>query len=312
MLKYLFGIILLIKSILGNTQTAQLNFVYKNGSMAGRWYVMDLPVSLFDPWVPQGQLAVFYPPVYSVGKLCGLIFFSPGDGENTSLDITQVNVNSLARMVAGGLTPYSILPNKDTLFWVVVAIHNNAGSAYRTQLKQILPWIFDKSGIKYDPNHVWTTGLSGGGSATWASVMIDTSISKRITGMMSLANGGWDSNLPLYNSNLNFACTHGVYFFPYIGTADPGYNASGFLAYDALLKQWCLPDHYHPHVILNGTHSANVWDVPFNSRAIWDSLGIIGYTPPTIPSAPVPSTPYPVRLTMKFSDSSCKTIWIKQ
>jgi hypothetical protein len=316
MLKYLFLFILLTKGFLGESQTTQLNFTYKNGVTVGRSVVMDLPVTLFDPWVPQGQLFIFYPPAYKLGKVCGFIFFSPGDGENTTLDITQVNVNSLPRMIAAGMTPYSLLPNKDTLWWVVASIHNNAGSAYRTQLKKILPWILDNSGIKYDPKHVWTSGLSGGGSATWASIMIDTSLSRRVTGTMSLANGGFDSNLSTYMANLVFACTRGVYFFPYIGTSDPGYNTSGFLAYDAVLKQYCLPDHYHPHVILNGTHSANVWDVPWNSRAIWDSLGIIGYTassPTPVPSptpTPVPAI-YPVRIIVKMSDSSCNIIYSK-
>jgi len=267
------------------SQTAQLNFVFKNGSTVGRSSVMDLPISLFQPWVPQGQLLVFYPPAYKAGKTCGLICFLPGDGENRDLDISKCNVNSLPRMIAAGMTPYSLLANKDTLWWVVVSIHNNSGSAYRTQLTQILPWIFDKSGIKIDPKHVWISGLSGGGSATWASIMIDTSLAKRITGIFPLANGGYDDNLPKLQGNLIAAAQHGIYFFPYIGTQDPGYNATGFFAYDALLRTYALKDHYHPHVIINGTHSANVWDVPWNDRKIWDSIGIIGYTPnpPPIP-----------------------------
>lgn len=277
--------VLLFLPLFSWAQTTQMNFAYKNGATVGRSVVMDLPTTLFQPWVPQGQLLIFYPPAYKAGKLCGLIIFNPGDGEQKDLDVSKCNVNSLPRMVAAGLTPYSILPNKDTLYWVVVSIHNNSGSAYRTQLAQILPWIFDKSGIKYDNKHVWISGLSGGGSATWASVMIDTTLAKRITGIMPLANGGYDDQLPKLQGNLITACKNALYFFPYIGTQDPGYNGPGFYAYDALLRTYALKDRYHPHVITGGQHNATVWDVPFNDRKIWDSLGIIGYTapPPPVP-----------------------------
>ena len=272
-------IIILLAPLLSFGQTSQLNFVYKNGVTVGRSMVMDLPVTLFSPGTPQGQLLIFYPPAYKAGKLCGLFIFHPGDGEQTSLDITQANKNSLPRMIAAGLTPYSMLPNADTLWWVVVSIHSNAGSAYRSQQAQILPWIWDKSGIKYDPKHVWITGLSGGGSATNASVMIDTTLSKRITGIMPLANGGYDDFYTKLQGNLIKNVKNGLYCFWYIGNQDPGYNGTGFFPYDALWRTYALPDHYHQHVIPGGTHSANVWDVPFNSRQIWDSLGIIGFAP---------------------------------
>ena len=229
-------------------------------------------------------MLTFYPPAYKQGKTCGLIVFNPGDGENTSLDITQVLYNSLAKKIQAGWTPYSILPNKDTLFWVVTVLHSNAGSAYRTQQAQILPWILDKSGIRYDPKRVWISGLSGGGSATWASIMIDTTLAKRITGIIPMANGGYDLQLSILMNNLVTACKNGLYFFPFIGTQDPGYNATGFFAYDAVLKTWCLPDCYHPHIIINGKHDASVWDVPWNTQSVMDSLGIIGYVTPSVPT----------------------------
>lgn len=253
---------------------------------------MDLPTSIFTYSVPQGQLLIFYPPAYKLGKTCGLINFLPGDGENNSLDIRQCYVNSLPRMIQAGMTPYSILPNKDTLWWIVACIHNNSGSAYRTQLKQILPWIFDKSGIRFDPAHVGVTGLSGGGSATWASVMIDTALSRRINWILPMANGGYDDQLSKLMANLVQACKNGVYFFPFIGTQDPGYNAVGFFAYDAVLKTYALKDHYHPHVVTGGKHDASTWDVPWTDRNIWDSLAVIGYTS----IQPAPSRPVIAKL----------------
>jgi len=83
------------------------------------------------------------------------------------------------------------------------------------------------------------------------------------------------------NGNLLRACRNGVYFWPYIGSQDPGYNPIGFLAYDAFLKTNALPGHYSPRVIAGGTHSANVWDVPWKSRGFWDSIGLMGYVPPS-------------------------------
>lgn len=279
-------ILFLLFPLFVQAQTTQLNFTYKNGQTVGRSIVMDLPVTLFDYWVPQGQLLVFYPPAYYQGKVCGFMLFNAGDGEQIGLDVTLVNKNSLPYMISKGLTPYSILPNKDTLWWVVASIHNNAGSAYRSQLKQIIPWILDKSGIKYDPHHVGVSGLSGGGSATWASVMTDTAVAARITWIASLANGGYDDKLPALKNNLIYWLQHGGHAYPYIGTQDPGYNGPGFFAYDTVCRKYALPDCYHPHIIFNGTHSANVWDVPWNSRTIWDSLGAIGYTATTPPAAP--------------------------
>lgn len=213
-----------------------------------------------------------------------MIVFSPGDGEQVGLDVTLANKNSLPRMIAAGMTPYSLV-GKDTLYWLVITIHNNAGSSYRTQLVQILPWLWDKAGFIYDPKRVWMSGLSGGGSATWASVMVDTSLSRRITGIAPLANGGYDDFLTKLQSNLIYACKVGVNFWPYIGDQDPGYNGPGFFAYDAVVKSYALKDHYHPHIIKGGQHNASVWDVPFNNRSFWDSLGLIGYT------APIPAVP---------------------
>jgi len=274
--------------------TAQLNFTYKNGTQWGRWKVMDLPTSLFTYSVPQGQLLVFYPPKYAdTTKKCGLILFHPGDGEQNSLDVTQCVKNSLPRMIQAGMTPYSILPNKDTLFWVVACIHNNAGSAYRTQQAQIIPWILDKSGIRYDQKGVWVTGLSGGGSATHASIMIDTNLSKRITGAMPMANGGFDDKLPTLQNNLVWYLQHGGHVFSYIGDQDPGFN-TWKSTYRPLLQKYGNPEAYHEHIIPGGQHNATTWDVPFNSRAIWDSMGIIGYAVAVPPPPPVKSIPHAI------------------
>jgi hypothetical protein len=191
-------------------------------------------------------------------------------------------------MIQNGLTPYSILPNKDTLWHIVVCIHSNIYGAYRDPLRQIVPWILDSlrdvtTGklLSYDPSYTWASGLSEGGSGTWAIFMVDSLLSKRVHTSVSMANGGYDDNFPKLSGNLLASVQHGVTFIPYIGKQDPGYNGPGFLAYDKFLKD-NAPGQYFPRVIENGTHSANVWDVPWKSRGFWDSLALLHYVAPPV------------------------------
>lgn len=295
MKKLLFIIAILPLLALGQ-QTAQLNFKYKNNTLLGKWQVVDLPTSLFIYSVPQGQVLTYIPPAYYRGGKCAVGVWQGGKGELTSLDVSEVYKNSLPYMIQNGLTPYSILPNKDTLWHILVCIHSNIQGAYRDPLRQIVPWILDSlkdvttgKRLVYDSAYTWASGLSEGGSGTWALFMVDSLLSKRVHFNVAMANGGYDDNLVKLMSNLQAAIRHGVIFLPYIGTQDPGYNPGGFLAYNAFLKT-NAPGQYFPRVITNGTHSGNVWDVPWKSRGFWDSLGTFGYkatTPPTLPARPV-------------------------
>lgn len=273
-------------------QTPQLNFVHKNGEIIGRWKVMDLPTTLFGPGTPQGQLLIYYPTGKDSAHV-GLGIWQPGKGETSSLDLTQMYTSasggSLPAMIQNGLTPYSVLPNKDTIWHALVCIHNNFQSSYRAYLSSIIPYIMDKIGLKFNPNYTWGSGLSEGGAGTWAISCIDSLLSKRVHVIVPLATGGYDNflSVPDYVANLKAAIAHKMYFLPYVGTQDPSYNAGGFLATDAFMKANASAGQYMPRVIPNGTHSSNVWDVPFKSRGFWDSLGMFMYVPTAPPTPPV-------------------------
>lgn len=289
-MKLFFTILLL--PVLAFGQTAQLNFTYKNGATVGRWKVLDLPTTMFGPGTRQGQLLIYYPAGKDSAHV-GLGIWQPGKGETSSLDVTQVYTSttggSLPAMIQKGLNPYSVLPNKDTIWHALVCIHNDFQSSYRAYLSTIVPYIMDKIGLKFNPNYTWASGLSEGGAGTWGIFCIDSLLSRRVHVNVAMATGGYDNFLTDQKLIANFkvACRNGVYFMPYVGTQDPGYNPGGFLATDAFLKTNALPGHYFPRVITNGTHSANVWDVPWKSRGFWDSLGIFGYSlTPAPPKGP--------------------------
>jgi|SRR6185312_2847307 len=326
MIKYILGAILILKGFIGESQTAALNFLHKDGETISGMKVMTLPTSIFAPNIPQQQVLIWYPPSYNTTKdSFRLIVFNPGDGENNSLDITQVTKNSLARMLAAGMKAYSLV-GKDTIWYVVAITHTNAGSALRAPQAQSIPWLLYKSGLRVKPK-VIVTGLSGGGSATYASIMTDSNLTKLVGIIVPLANWGWDENYKIaaYRERLDSALhQYGVSVWEYIGTQDPGFQ-SGFTSYRNDLFKYSLPGMYHEHIITNGKHDASVWDVPWNSRTTWDSLGIIIGKPtsvpappsnPNPPSNPPPtnppaSLPYPVRIVVKYSDSSCQIIYMK-
>jgi hypothetical protein len=282
-MKKLLLIIALFPLLALGQQTAQLNFTRKNNTQLGKWQVVDLPTSLFIYSVPQGQVLTYIPPAYYRGKKCAVGIWQGGKGELTSLDVSEVYKNSLPFMIQNGLTPYSILPNKDTLWHILVCIHSNIQGAYRDPLRQIVPWILDSlkdvttgKRLTYDSAYTWASGLSEGGSGTWALFMVDSLLSKRVHFNVAMANGGYDDNLVKLMSNLQAAIRHGVIFLPYIGTQDPGFNPGGFLAYKSFLET-NAPGQFFPRIITNGTHGPNVWDVPWKSRGFWDTIGLFGY-----------------------------------
>jgi len=282
MIKYLIVFFIVLKSLIGEGQGIPQVFVHKDGEKIGRWLVRDIPNNIIPCCgTNQGQYLIFFPPAYFQGKLCGVGIWQGGKLENTNLDVTQVYSNSLPLMIQNGLTPYSILPNKDTLWHVLVAIHNNFQSSYRTKLPPILNYIFDSIVKKYNANYVWASGLSEGGTGTWGIFMIDSAMSKRFNFCIPMATGGYDDSFTALQYNLLVSIYRKVYFLPYLGTQDPGWLP--FQTYDAFLKN-NAPGQYFPRFITNGTHSANVWDVPWKSRGFWDTLGMLNYKIPIIPT----------------------------
>jgi len=285
-------VLLFLIPLFSVAQTQQLNFVHKDGEVIGRWKVMDLPTALFPASTHQGQLLIYYP----LGKdpaHIGLGIWQPGKGETTSLDLTQMYTSStgasLPGMINKGLSPYSVLLNGDTIWHALVCIHNDFQSSYRAQLSNIVPYILDKIGLQYNSAYTWASGLSEGGAGTWAVFCVDSLLSKRIHANVALATGGYDNFLTDQKlvTNLIAACKNGAMFLPYVGTQDPSYNPIGFLATDAFMKTHAPSNHYFPRVIINGTHSANVWDLPWKSRGFWDSLGNL-LSIQTLPPPPNP------------------------
>lgn len=278
-------------------QTAQLTFKYTNGSTVGRWKVLDLPTSMFGPGTRQGQLLIFYPQGKDSAHV-GLGIWQPGKGETATSDITEIYTSgsgkSLPGMIQAGMNPFSRLPNGDTIWHALVCIHNDFQSSYRGYLPTIINYIMDKIGLKFNPNYTWGSGLSEGGAGTWALSCIDSLMSKRIRVIVPMATGGYDNFLTDTKllANLKAACRNGMRFLPYVGTQDPGYNPGGFLATDAFLKTYAAGQ-YFPRVITNGTHSANVWDVPWKSRGFWDSLGLLSYKSAPLPP-PLKSIPHAI------------------
>jgi hypothetical protein len=285
MKKILF--IIAILPLLAIAQGIPQTFQYKDGTQLGRWLVKDIPNKIIACCgTNQGQVLIFFPPAYNQGKKCAVGIWQGGKGETTNLDVTEVYANSLPAMIQRGLTPYSILPNKDTLWHILVAIHNNLQSSYRTKLPTILNWILDSAidKTRYDPSYTWASGLSEGATGTWAFAAVDSLMSNRIHIIVPMANGGYDAPFASIQANVKAAIQHGMVFMPYVGTQDPGY-APYTSIWDPFLKANASKQ-YFPRFIPNGTHSANVWDVPWKSRSFWDTLGLF-VTAPAPPTNPL-------------------------
>lgn len=331
MLKYLFGLILLIKGFVGESQT----FLKPAGSIIGGQTVMNIPTTF--GFYPNGQILIYYPSDYFTNpKKHPLKIFLGGNGEENSLDIGQMLNTSLPYLISKGLRPYNIDPvTKDTITWLVVSIHDNAGQVYTyPQLQYIIPWILDKAGLNIDTTCVWGAGLSGGGSATWSIVMGnkvgDTSLGKRMTGIMPMANGGYDDYMLRTSANAVALFKSGLACLYIIGDQDPGYNKIGYFAYDSLARKYAQPGRYITRVVIGGTHSTNVWNIPYPlENKVWPNINMNTWelmwslrkqpvvVPPTVIIPPVVIPPivkdtlYPVRIVMKMNDSSCRIIYSK-
>src|SRR5262249_38882663 len=86
---------------------------------------------------------------------------------------------------------------------------------------------------------------------------------RKLAGIMPMANGGYDDYISTLGSNLADAMKNGLTVMYTIGDQDPGYNASGYFAYNTLMGANSEPGKYITKVIVGGTHSANVWNPPF-------------------------------------------------
>jgi len=313
MKKLLFFLCLL--PIFGISQTTIVDSIVPNGTVIGNQTAIPIPV--YAPGYPLGQALIYYPDDYSLpqnaNKRYPLFVFLHGAGEGTKLNISEVTNTSLPYLIKNGLKPYGIDPiTGDTVKYIIVSPHcAKCGGSYSfPQLKYTIPYLF--TAFRVDTTCVWIGGLSSGGRGTWSTVMgdagnpiwADTFYTKRITGIMPMANGGYD--LALNNSInrgvLDTTDRRGLCCLYVIGDQDPGYNQIGFFAYQAEMKKYCQPGKYFDSVIIGGTHSANVWNTPFPLTArlwsktmnSWTQMWVMRKTPPAIVTPPPPQTDSPV------------------
>lgn len=261
-------------------------FTIPNGTVVGNQTVIPIPVN--PPGFSTVQALLWLPDDYgTTTKRYPLYVFLHGAGEGSSNNITEVNNTSLPQLIAAGLKPYAIdTITGDTIKFIVVSPHcATCGGSYSfPQLQYTIPYLY--SNYRVDTSCVFVGGLSSGGSCTWSMAMgnggsgngsaspNDTLITKRITGIMPMANGGYDNNITQskLKANLDTTARRGLSTFYVIGDQDPGYNGSGFFTYDAEMTAYSQPGKYHPKVIVGGTHSANVWNLPFPLNArVWST-----------------------------------------
>jgi len=278
------------------------------GKVIGNQTVTAVPIA--PPGYAMAQALVYYPDDYflpaNANKKYPLYIFLHGAGEGSTNNITQVLNTSVPQLISQGLKPYGIDPvTKDTIKFIVVSPHAaNTGSSYSyPQLQYTIPYLF--TALHVDTSCVWVGGLSAGARGTWSVVMGgkvgDTALGKRITGIMPMANGGYDNMLASMQPNLDTIARRGLGCLYTIGDQDPGYNSIGFFAYQAIMKKYSQPGKYHDSVVIGGTHSANVWNPPFPETArvwsktmnAWTQMWTMRKTAVTVtapPPTPVPPT----------------------
>jgi len=308
-MKILLTILLFPLLALGQT-TAPKDSTVPLGTVIGNQTVIPVPV--YPPGYSMAQALIYYPDDYfqakNANKKYPLFVFLHGAGEGRYLNISEVTNTSLPYLIKNGLKPYGIDPETgDTIKFIVVSPHcATCGGSYSfPQLKYTIPYLF--TAYRVDTSCVWVGGLSSGGSCTWSTVMgyanapsaLDTFYTKRITGIMPMANGGYD--LALNNSinrgNLDTTNRRGLGCLYVIGDQDPGYNQIGFFAYQAEMKKFCQPGRYFDSVIIGGTHSANVWNTPFPLSArlwsktmnSWTQMWTLRKRPVVAPPPPPPT-----------------------
>ena len=231
-----------------------------------------IPIATNAPgYAIDAQALIYYPDDYFLAKNASkrypLFLFLHGAGEGASSNISEVIRQSLPQLISQGLKPYGIDPTSgDTIKFIVVSPHcaSCGGSYSYPQLQYTIPYLI--ANYRIDTTCVWAGGLSSGGRGTFSLPMGnkvgDSLLGKKLAGIMPMANGGYDDRTDLF-PNLATAVKGGMSVLYTIGDQDPGYNASGFFQYDALIAKNAQPGRYIPKVIIGGTHSANVWNPPF-------------------------------------------------
>jgi len=276
MKKTLFIILSFLQTLLVEGQDS----LVPNGTIIGNQTAIPIPVG--PSGAALGQALIYYPDDYfqaqNANKRYPLYVFLHGAGEGRYLNISEVTNTSLPYLIKGGLKPYGIDQlTGDTIKFIVISPHcaRCNGSYSYPQLQYTIPYLF--KAYRVDTSCVWVGGLSAGARGTWSVVMGgkvgDTALGKRITGIMPMANGGYDEYLSSLGPNLDTIARRGLGCLYVIGDQDPGYNSIGFFAYQAVMRKYSLPGRYFDSVIIGGTHSANVWNPPFllTSR-LWSKI----------------------------------------
>lgn len=245
-------------------------FMQPTGTIIGNQTVISIPVA--PAGYPTAQALIYYPDDYSLPKNAGkkypLFVFLHGSGEGRLNDIAEVTNTSLPQLIKQGLKPYTVdASTGDTVKYIVVSPHaaSTGSSYYYPQLQYTIPYLLNT--YRVDTTCVWVGGLSAGARGTWSVVMGmlvgDTALGKKITGIMPIANGGYDNMLATLAPNLDTLAKRGLACLYTLGSQDPGYNQIGFFAYQALMKKYCIPGRYYDTVITGGIHDDKVWNPPF-------------------------------------------------
>jgi len=263
-----------------------------------------IPIATNAPgYAIDAQALIYYPDDYfltkNASKRYPLFLFLHGSGEGASTNISEVLRTSLPQLISQGLKPYGIDPQTgDTIKFIVVSPHCATcyGSYSYPQLQYTIPYLI--ANYRIDTNCIWAGGLSAGGRGTFSLPMGnkvgDTLLGRKLAGIMPMANGGYDDRTDLF-PNLVTAMKGGLAVLYTIGDQDPGYNATGFFQYDALMSKNAQAGKYYPKVIVGGTHSANVWNPPFpetarifsSSMNSWTQMWALRRTATVTAAAPV-------------------------
>jgi hypothetical protein len=282
--------LLLVLGYAGYGQNASSGYTQPVGTVLGSQTVINMLYAP-TPAYGLGYALVYYPDDYflpqNANKRYPTFFFCPGNGEHSQVNIIEVLKTSLPQLISQGLKPYGIDPiTHDTIKWIVVSQHNpGGGGAYAyPQLQYTIPYMLTgQAGLRIDTSCFWIGGLSGGGRATWSVPMgttanTDTLIGKRITGIMPMANGGFDGFISVTNMNLDTVARRGLACLYIIGDQDPGWNGLGGMAYNDTMTRYSQPGRYKFRLVAGGTHSENVWNIPFPLSAdVW-STGMNAWT----------------------------------
>lgn len=275
MKKILFIIAFLPLLAIGQTQPK--DSIVPNGKVIGNQ--TTIPIAVAAPGYAMGQALIYYPDDYflpaNANKRYPLFVFLHGAGEGANLNISEVNKTSLPYLISSkGLKPYAIdKTTGDTVKFIVVSPHcAKCGGSYSfPQLKYTVDFLF--KAYRVDTSCVFFGGLSSGGSCTISMAMgtggnflaADTLVTKRITGVMDMANGGYDDNINNKQgvANMDTFARRGGVFLWVIGDMDPGNNDIGFKAYKKNLLNFCWPGRFLDSTRKNTAHTDSVWNIPF-------------------------------------------------